>query len=183
MVPVHGGATLQSIRTVWRDPKLSEAIKHAIDWYTESLTSRHQATIIISAQAGLELMSWLRLVYDGGLSETGFNGLTAADQLRLALEFAHVPLTVPSSLLKLSAAAKEAQADGPGAITEIRNGLVHPKAKQHFTDYLAVFEGGRLAIHFLQLLLLHRLNYVGQILDWTTGTSSLVPWAAPSSAS
>lgn len=113
MVPVYGGAIHQSMRTAWRDPKLCEAIKQAIDYYTESLTSHHQATIVISAQAGLELMSWLCVAYDGGMTETGFQGMTAAGQLRLAVSSSHIPATVPSAQTKLSAAAKAAQVDGP----------------------------------------------------------------------
>ena len=42
------------------------------------------------AQAGIELLTWLTLVHDGLISEPGFEKLSAADQLRMALSLESV---------------------------------------------------------------------------------------------
>lgn len=179
--PVDTGHTLRSLDELWDDPDLQRALTRAIDWYTQGVASSHLATTVILAQAGLELMSWLRLVRDVGLSDDSASKLTAADALRLTLSFAGIPIDVPPTATDLHQAAQAGpglvQLDGPGAVTEIRNGVVHAKAPARFND-LAMHQGGQLALRMLELLLLARLNYTGRMydrVDWSGPAE--VPWA------
>lgn len=179
--PVNAGETLRSLDDLWDDVDLRRAITRAIDWYTQGVASSYVATTVVLAQAGLELMSWLRLVRDVGLSDDSASKLTAADALRLTLSFAGIPRDVPVTApdLHLSSQAGpggQVELDGPGAITEIRNGVVHPKAPARFGD-LAMHQGGQLALRALELLLLARLNYSGRLydrVDWSGPVD--VPW-------
>ncbi len=181
-VSVSGGDTLRCLSDSWANPDYQRAITRAIDWYTQSVSSGYAATTVILAQAGLELMSWLRLVRDMGISEDGFSKLSAADSLRLALSVAEINTDVPAAAPQLFAAAEPGQGlqrlDGPASITEIRNGAVHPKPLQRFADPMAAIQGGLLAIQFLELMLLHRLGYTGSAYDRITWEEpEPVPWA------
>jgi hypothetical protein len=182
ITPVDGGKTLERLDALWPDPDLRRTVVRAIDWYTQSVASGHVATTIILAQAGLELMTWLRLVVEARMSDDGFSKMTAADALRLTLSFGGVPPDIPAIAPDLHAAARPQpggllQLDGPSAITEIRNGVVHPKPRPRFGD-LAMHQGGLLAIRLLELLLLHRLGYDGRLLNRLSwGQPEWVPWA------
>lgn len=59
------------------------------------------------------------------------------------------------------------EVDGPGTVTEIRNATVHPKRKERFDDPHVMVQGGLLAIHYLELLILHRSGYQGRAMDRT----------------
>ena len=172
-------AMFRSLAGIHSKKVLAETIARAIDWYTQSVENAHQATTVILAQAGLELMSWLRLVEEGGLTEDGYKKLDASDALRLTLEFAGVELDVPAHVRDLYDAAERQmpKLDGPGAVVEIRNGTVHPKARARLSDDVVMEQGGDLAIRYLELLLLRRLGYLGPMFDrlkW--GQPEPVPW-------
>jgi len=62
------------------------------------------------------------------LGEKGYENLPAMDKLRLLLSICGIPAAIPASLSKLAAAAKAKEnqwKDGPQALTEVRNALVH----------------------------------------------------------
>ena len=93
-----------------------------------------------------------------------------------------IPSEVPSNAGKLLAAVQPTGGlpllDGPSAIVGIRNGSIHPKARQRLMGYDVMLEGGFLAIRFLELLLLQYLGYTGLLfdrIDWH-GTEK-VPWS------
>jgi hypothetical protein len=137
---------------------------------------------VILAQAGLELMTWLRLVSDGVLGQEASRKLDAADALRVTLELAGIDLAVPSAVVELFAATRRVEGqsselDGPGAVVELRNGTIHPKPLARLGEDVVMEQGGRLAIRFLEMLLLHRLGYVGDAYNRTNWISpELVPW-------
>ena len=165
-------------------PGIVNSVEQVIDWYTQSVTSSHIATKGVLAQAGNELLSWMRLVEDVGVTTDGFARMTAADQLRMALSYNKSSMDVPASLPNLFRVTRNGgdgqELDGPGAITEIRNSVVHPKRNARFNDPMAMLEGSFLAIRYLELLLLHRCGYVGRMFNrtaWSEG-EVMVPWAA-----
>jgi hypothetical protein len=177
--PVTDGGLLHQLDVHWPDGTWRDATSRVIDWYNQALSSSSLSRIIM-AQAGIELMSWYSLVAPGSLSEDGFDKLAAADSLRLALRFAQVDPAVPVSLGALDAAAAGPKGrkalDGPAAITEVRNGLVHPKASGRFADPGAQYEASVLAIRYLELLVLRSLNFDGSMWDRTRGVTGKPPW-------
>jgi len=168
-----------------KDPTGPNSFEMIIDWYTQSVTNSNIATRGILAQAGIELLAWLELVEDVGMSADGFGRLTAADQLRLLLSSASIPIDVPPSLPKLYATTRKSsdgdEIDGPGAVTEIRNSMVHPKKKARFGDPIAMLEGSFLAARYLELSLLHRCGYAGRVMNRTnwSESASVPPWVKP----
>jgi len=160
------------------------SVEQVIDWYTQAVSNIHIATKGVLAQAGNELLSWMRIAVDVGVTSDGFGRMTAADQLRMALSFTGAPTEVPLWLPKLYLATRRSsdseELDGPGSVTEIRNSVVHPRHKARFSDPMAMLEGNFLAIHYLELLLLHRCGYEGRMLNRTNWGNSefVVPWVA-----
>jgi hypothetical protein len=160
-------------------------LTRAITWYTQGIESRFgpAATKVIFAQAGLELMSWMRLVKDEVLDADGFRKLDAADALRLALELIGVQRDVPSAADELFAATRATskglkELDGPATITEIRNGSLHPEEKQRLSTGVVINQGAALASRYLELLLLRRLGYAGQIRNRATDFGpEPAPWS------
>jgi len=171
---------VECLEEVFGDPGEKRAWERAIDWYTQSVQAEVSATGIVLAQAGLELAAWMRLVGDGVIPGDSFEKFNAADGLRIALELADVDLEVPASLTELQASAEQGRAgvelDGPGAVVEMRNGTIHPKERQRLTGPIEVIQGRLLAIRYLELLLLRRLAFSGQIRD---RTNNFRPEAAP----
>jgi hypothetical protein len=158
------------------------AVYRALDWYTQSVSSSNPATTAVLAQAGLELLAWLRLVHGLGVGE-GYERMPFADALRVALGFASIGRALPESFPAIDVAPRDKPAkpmDGPGLITEMRNAAVHPKPGRWDDDLRVAFEGGQLAIRYLELLMLHRLGYQGATVD-RRGQSlagDAVPWAS-----
>lgn len=158
------------------------AIIRVISWYTQAIESAYLETTVILAQAGLELIAWLKLI-EVGIDEGTINGWNAADEFRLVLTFAKIPLGIPLQFAKLLSEAKGMSAadtlDGPGSVASIRNGAVHPKESSRFKDSQAKLEGSILAIRYLELLILNRCGYLGTLIDRTNFAvgDSLVPWA------
>ena len=119
--------------TLWRQDKWNEPLSLALHWYREANTSAGGVEgSVIMAQAAFELLSWNYLVIERKvLSEDGFQKLPAMDKLRLFLSDCDIPLPIPASLAALAAVASaENWSDGPHALVEYRNALVHPNPKK-----------------------------------------------------
>jgi hypothetical protein len=181
---VDVGPILESLDAMRSDSELKSLVTLAIDWYTQAVESNDISTTIILAQAGLELMSWLCLARGSGISDESFDRFQAADALRIALRFASIDPGVPTSARSLFKATRKSrqsvELDGPGGITAIRNSTIHPRGGERFSDREVVYEGGRIAIHYLELLILNQLGYVGAAINRVDESApTLVPWAAP----
>ena len=114
----------------WQEEKWQEPLELANHWYVEAnMAAGGVEGSIILAQAGLELLGWCRLVGEKlGLSEKGYENIAAMEKLRLLLMVCGIPSAIPASLSKLTAVAKAKEnqwKDGPQAVIEVRNALVH----------------------------------------------------------
>jgi hypothetical protein len=173
------GPIFQTLLDMKQDSDLCRVLPRAIDWYSQSTTTIHLDTRVILAQAGLEIMSWLRLVSEIGVDDKTFDKMASSDTFRLLLDHVSVGRAIPPKLPALHSAAQAIQPplDGPGAVAEIRNGTVHPKAQPRLTDDQVIYEGGQLAMRYLEMLLLHRLGYMGTVLNRVNGSEiEVVPW-------
>ena len=157
-----------------------EVAKRAIYLHTDAAARGVEPGLVV-AQAVLELMAWQILVNETkALSRPGFDGLSAADKLRLLLNQCKIPLAIPSTLSDLrSFAARLSTADGPEALTQIRNRWVHPPRKGGLTPGgPEQVDAWRLALWYSDLLLLHWFGFDGPYTSRVTqGLVEVVPWA------
>jgi hypothetical protein len=141
-----GAAIFDSIRRMDHHSQERGVIERAIGWYTQSVQAKDMDPAVIMAQAGLELLAWLRLISEVGLSESGYENLHAADRLRLALNYAYIPAGVPEIATHLHLASRRRpdgspELDGPDVITQLRNSLVPQRGRLDLvtrTSYLKV---------------------------------------------
>lgn len=161
-----------------------EVISLAIEWYIKA--NRYNINEIkeqiIFCQTALELLAWAYMVeYKKCFSVNGFNKLSStSERLRvLLIELrigAGMPLGIPD-LLQFCG-----NADGPKALTEIRNAIVHPrKAKREqlsgISD-IAMYQALKLGLWYLELILLRLLGYNGYYYNRLTYGYREVPWGA-----
>lgn len=152
----------------YRDDVWSEPIEHAIHWYVESnMCAGAIEGSIILIQAAFELLSWTVLVEDRKIvSFDGFEKLPASDKMRLLFSSCGIPIEIPSGLAELEAtAARLNWLDGPQAITELRNALIHShprKRKRALGDGTGPrWEAWWLGLWFLELSLLSLIGFKG----------------------
>lgn len=164
----------------YQDPVWGDTCRLVIDWYVQSNTSITEQSLVLS-QTALELLAWVTLVEEGGnLGEDGFKKIRASDKLRLLLSQTAVSLAIPTSQNNLKDLLKnEKWQDGPQAITEIRNRLVHPKVtRQPITNppkktspikpknalgypMSARYEAMQLGLWYIEQVLMHIFSYKG----------------------
>lgn len=155
----------------WQDKNWTMPLLLSIHWYVEAnMTSGGVEGSIILAQTAFELLGWTHLVEERQeLDKNGYEKLPAMEKLRRLLSICGIPAAEPSSLSRLNDAAK-AQGnvwnDGPQAITEVRNALVHSnpaKSKKVFDeDRRIVHEVWNLSLWYLELILLRTFDYKGE---------------------
>ena len=173
----------------WREP-----IAMAIQWYVQcTVPERGVEGLLVHLQTALELLSWAHIVEDrGDLSEQGFNKLPASDRIRVLLSACGIPRKIPSALGDLVSHAKACNwVDGPHAVTEMRNAVVHPKRTNRErtleTPHGASEEAWSLALWYLELTLLRLFDYNGSYsnrvsgAEWRGAEVEVVPWAARTS--
>lgn len=143
---------------------------------------------LMLVQSALEYLGWTTYVLTGRQSKEQYRKLHADDHIRQLLADASVPVSLPAELAALRAVAAANSADGPRAVTWMRNRLVHPKdAGEPYRVKHALLQAWQLSMHYGELLLLHRLGYRGTYLRrfpsgrWAHD-HEIVPWAAPGTA-
>ena len=140
----------------------SDALKATLYWYiaaNDRGIGIGVDTGILLAQIALERLSWTYCVLDKGIArEKDFRprGLSAAKKLRLLLHDLSIPAAIPPEFLTLQAGFK----DGPEAITELRNSLVHPDKSRAFSPG-SFAEAWRLSLWYLDLVLLRICGHTG----------------------
>ncbi len=167
------------------DPAWSETIRTAIYWYTRTngMPAGPDGSIVL-IQAALERLSWEVLVQqERCLSSGGFAKLPAADQLRLLLDYADLPLTIPQGLEELKKKAKGWNwTDGAQAFVEIRNSIVHPPKGKEARAEAPIYQACLLGQWYLELVLLRLFDFKGKYSNRTAKTRYVgqiepVPWA------
>ena len=124
------------------------------------------------------------------LSEKGYESLAAMEKLRLLLTMLEIPTAIPSPLKTLTSSAKAKGndwKDGPHALAEIRNALVHSnpaKRKKVFDKHPElVHEAWQLSLSYLELIILKLCGYDAAYssrvseAQWKGEEVQKVPWA------
>jgi hypothetical protein len=154
----------------WNNPPWGTVTRQMVHWHVAS--NRGDADVemlFVNALAGLELTAAVVLCeLLGRCTEQQYRPRKAVDNLRELLQWAHVQSAVPDCMgeLKVNAAARSC-VDGPQAITEMRNWLVHPRRSNRAS--LATLPGDclwqayQLAMYYFDLALLHWFGYGGKM--------------------
>ena len=150
----------------WQNKNWRELVQDSIHWYVESKKQAGGVNgAIVLQQAALERLAWVLLVEDKrSLSQNGFQKLPAADQVRLLLSSLGIDLKLPTDLINLTQLANQQNlVDGPQAITEIRNAIVHPNPKNRHKGGGASekirAEAWSVGLEYLELALLKLFDY------------------------
>ena len=141
--------------------------------------------------AGLEHFMWQALVLSGRVSERAYKRKTAYNLLLQVLTEAQISVAVDDQQLPITALFMTEEclrqnniSDNAQVVTQVRNGLVHPKGAQEKIYRLdgLVVEAWLVTRHYLVLLILHSLGYKGvyrdlrEVSGWAGSHISNVPW-------
>lgn len=153
---------------LWNDPLWATPLKKAIYWYIGANNVGFGVNVdsaLLFSQAALELLSWTYCVLDRkAVSEKAFaprGGLTASDKLTLLTSLLGISNSLPIELKALDARPGQRWSDSMHAITDLRNGLVHPKENDHIAED-AYHQAWKLSLWYLDLILLRLLKYEGK---------------------
>jgi hypothetical protein len=162
-----------------RDSQRYKTFHAAAYWYLRSGADRGGVDGgLILLNTSLERLGWQRFVADGAACPDGrFENLNGGSRLRCLLRDCGIPVATPPKLTELAReAATRGWEDGPRAVVETRNLLVHPSGN----DHLPWHEAWMLARWYVELVLLRMLNFTGDYLNRTralvVGDVERVPW-------
>jgi hypothetical protein len=184
--------TFPGFMRLWNDPDWNKTLRVAIHWYivSNAQVGAIEGTIVLQ-QLAFEVLA-ARLFEERCLFTTftkkKFKNLCVSEKIKTLLTEATVPLAIPATLIHLSASAQaqtEIWTDGPTALTRLRNCITHPTGTNRQTldrvSDLARAEACSLAVWYLELMLLRRMDYKGYYFNRITAKYcsdlELVPWA------
>ena len=143
------------------------ALEYATSVYTESVDST-AISVLPHIQVALETLCTLK----------GMKAPPMKDALRKSLFMAGIPLCVPQWLHVLGGFCKtEGFTDGPDVLVKLRNWMVHGAPRVEIVTDAAFWEAIQLGLWYVELLLLHQLNYRGRYRIRGNGAVESVPWA------
>ncbi len=149
-------------------------ILRTIDWYLQSNESSPYVGLILTL-AALERLSFQVLGRSKEKKEL------TGEFIENALKKLNIESDLPNSCKKL----KEVKnwENGPHALTEVRNDLVHPKEKLGNLSHYVHHEAWNLGQWYIEMMLLNKLgyegSYVNRLSDWSEQGQVIqrVPWA------
>ena len=173
---------------LYNDSNWHDTIHTVIDWYLNSNGSAFHVGIVLSQTA---LESLFYKIIGTKLSARKIRNLSAAEKLKNLLKEIGIDKEIPSScegLKKFSdqkiKQKKDGSAylgDGPEAIVEIRNDLVHPKKEYDHISAEAQMDASRLSRWYIELILLKKFGYCGRYTNRLRSAGEdpyqYVPWA------
>jgi hypothetical protein len=170
----------------WSDPVWNEPLRVATQMYVEANGPITADTSLVLGQALLELIACVRFVEElQTRTPADFDNprAKASERLRDLLAWIGISTMIPASLAALDhEAAQRGWADGPHAITEMRNSLVHPRQRQRLTTtpVHARIDLHELVLWYAELALLRLIDYRGGYANRlgakATGIVEDVPW-------
>jgi hypothetical protein len=122
----------------------------------------------VEACSGLELLGWAVLQRHQWLTRDGLGRLPASGRVRLLLQWAGIPVELPTHLGALAGRrGRLSQPDvaGPELIFDVRNNLVHPPKRidePEWPDHNELLEAWQLATWYLELAVVRLLGYQGE---------------------
>lgn len=190
---IDGGDSLsQLFPGFWRFYKNSDwrnTVCTVIDWYFNSNNSPAHVGIIL-AQAALESLSYKILGEKHPAKE--IKNLPTEEKLRKLLEIIDINKEIPPSCEGLKSFSRQQIkerreknsdcyiGDGPEAIVQIRNDLIHPEKKYNPISAEAQIDAIRLSHWYIELVLLKKFEYRGRYMNRLRNSGEdpykYVPW-------
>lgn len=175
--PINVDSLLRFFLDKWAEPTWNEALRTTIAWYVaaNSPSTPNEARIPL-CQIALEVLASL----------SGIEGGAAHNRLRQLLVSLHIPTQVPPRLQALHSYAARLDVDAPKCLTQIRNKLEHPTAKnrQHVVtvDGTTRMQAAQYGMELFELCLLALMDYQGKYTrrafqGWKGDDEIPVPWA------
>ncbi len=177
---------------LWNRPSWKQALPAIIYWYVEAnLNAGAIEGSLVLAHATLERLSWVHFVghkrVDGGY----FDARGAACRIAVLLADLGIPVELPHTLapdLAAWASGEKNATRGPGAVTKVRDTVVHPPASERMAPASAEvrIQARQLALWYVELVLLALCRYNGRYVNRLhKGPTSFdatmpVPWAPAS---
>lgn len=148
---------------LWHDLIWHRPLTEAIYWYLGANNVGSGVNVdsgLLFTQAALELLSWTYCVLDKKTaSKTSFEKrLTAAQKLSLLTSALNIPNGIPTSMKVLNNTPGSKWTDSMHVITDLRNGLVHPKSRIPPSPG-TYFEAWQLSLWYIDLILLRLCDY------------------------
>lgn len=170
----------------FQDPDWNEALRVCINWLVDSGEASTVDAGLVMAQFAVEGLAAQRYFRSSsGIPAKQYDGLRAAEKLRLMLSQCSIPATLPAELTNLQDGVHNyGWKDGPQAVTELRNAVAH--AKLHKLTRLSVagrWEAAALTRWYVEMILLKVLGYAGPVhILWkhkAVGDAEDPPWLQP----
>lgn len=158
-------------------------IELAIHWYIESCQfESYVEGAIIFIQTALELIyNWLLIEKRKLIIGEDADRMSASNKIRLILSQLNILPKIPDQLNSLNSI--KGITDGPDIFVNIRNALVHGQEKKRLLltgiSAIAKSEAHNLGLWYLELSLLHVLEYRGNYYNRISRKSEIVPWVKP----
>lgn len=171
--------------SLWLNKIWNKSIKTAIYWYLRSnMREGGVDGAVILAQAALELICYTYFVEDKKIFKyEDFKNKSAKKKIDLVLSDLGIPTDLPPILQDLYSLGQNYSWNGPQAITEVRNFLVHPgQPKRLKGKILPLSEVWRLSLWYIELIFLRLFNHQGYYYERlkfgrNSGDVIKVPWA------
>jgi hypothetical protein len=169
----------------WVRPGERETLNFALTSAIAAGESGFVEQRIMTSLAALENLSWLSEVLEGGSEERKWRQNGSAWRIRRLMTSAKVPIAInqENSPSLYAYAGENGLGDGPAALIAIRDAVTHPKhTGSLYVKQGLVGEASRLGSRYLDLAILNRLGYQGDVADRTrthgwVGDCEPVPWA------
>lgn len=159
----------QNFTLLWKEENHKNFLITAVHWYIEAnAQSGFCEGSIIMAQTDLELLyNWLIVETTKLLLGKDAESISASNKIRLLLSHISVNNQIPEALAELK--SNTDYIDGPEAIVQIRNALVHGQEEKRkkliLINDIAKFEVLNLATLYIELAILYILRYKGCYID------------------
>ena len=175
---------------IWQDRNDRDFLTSAIHWYVEANNNSGFADgSIIMAQTALELIyNWWIIENKGMITGKDAESINASNKIRLLISQLDITCNIPSEFKELEnfKNGEKQIFDGPDAIVQIRNAIVHSqeekRKKLSSISPRAKFEALQLCLWYIELSLLKVLGYDNKYYNRTSSelvrvkAEELMPW-------
>jgi len=152
-------------------------------WYLNSNFSARgiDAGLILTQTALEKLAHTHKVLVQGTLSRSSFKKMGASTKIKTLLEEFRIPIDIPDSMTDfLQLAAQRNWKDGPEAIVDIRNDLVHPERHGPSPSTRTLYDAWNLGLWYVEMALFAICGYDGEYSNRLVcrheGEVTPVPW-------
>jgi hypothetical protein len=166
-----------------------EALRMSINWYLEAKSKNgYLEGSIVIAQTALELLyNWIIVETKKMIAGSDAANISASNKIRILLSQINATKEIPSAFSELTnyKSNNSEIIDGPEAIIQIRNAIIHSqlekRKKLNKIDPYAKLQSLELSIWYIEMIILNVLDYKGMYMDRRNRLSdnkqSFVPWS------